>query len=635
MTQVQPVAPPTAPPTVARTFTKCKTYTPDRAMSIKNGANSEAVQLCKVINGNAMSPMWGNGKNSDCGTDAALIAASTNSIADCQALCDAHAKCLGWWMWDQSRNVAPFNKDDQGCYLFEHGTSDQLVPDRVFGDNSAVAAGVCFPEPRTFTKCKEYTPDRAMSIKNGANSEAVQLCKVINGNAMSPMWGNGKNSDCGTDAGLIAASTNSIADCQALCDAHVKCLGWWMWDQSRNAAPFNKDDQGCYLFEHGTADQLVPDRVFGDNSAVAAGVCFPATAPPSAVLTAPPSAVLTAPPSAATAPPTATVTQPANCQTVMLKAGSMCLHDQGNNASAMWVTCPAPNSADPKFKFDIVPVDPSNPNVVKIRNSRGQFLSYQSPWQDSVMTRNWMPIYDQAWELRTTSSGGVQFYNPVRAAFLAATPSANNGFAGFVTATSGVATTFDASSAGCAVPPPPTKPPTEPPTMCNCRQSDKTYAEGSRCLGPLNESIGYRKTANWCCSDYGCSKGYKWVNPSESPCHDDDFVGTCVFNFIAAGGCDMTSIDANTAIKSVVDESCFECPHIGNLIDEECKSPTTGQNPIDILNDMIDDARRLEQAPLPAGDAKLQKINRKISKIRTILKQTKLASKAALNDGSG
>jgi len=452
-----------------------------------------------------------------------------------------------------------------------------------------------------------------MSIKNGGDSVAVQLCKVINGNVMTPMWDNGKASDCGTDAGLIAASTNSIMDCQALCDAHVDCLGWQLWDQTILPAPFTRDDQGCYLFESGTADQLVPDRVF--DSAIAAGVCFPETP-----------VVPSSPP---TNPPTAA---PADCKKVQLKSGDKCLHTQGPNATSMWMTCPAPGSNDPLFQFDIIAVDPTDPNsLVKIQNSAGQYVSYQAPWQDAAMTRDWSSLYVQEWERRITSSG-VQFYNAGRAAFLASNPAVNGGFAGFTTTDSASESTFELSSAGiCGSAP--TAPPTEPPTTCDCRQTDATYDQGARCMGPLGESIGYRKTANWCCSDYGCSKGYKWVNPADSQCHDDTFVGTCMFNFIGAGGCDVSQIGNDDAIMAAVDPACFDCPHIGDMVDQECMA-SSQPGPIKILNDMIDDARRLDAAPLPAGDAKLQKINRKISKIRTLLRQKKLDSQAAQN-GSG
>merc|ERR1719436_1456975 len=133
------------------------------------------------------------------------------------------------------------------------------------------------------------------------------------------------------------------------------------------------------------------------------------------------------------------------------------------------MTCPAAGSTDPKFQFEVVPVDPSNPNVVKLINSRGQYLSYQSPWQDAVMTRNWMPIYDQAWDLQKTANG-VKFYNPVRAAYLSSNPAVNSGFAGFTTDNSDAMTAFDASSAGCsASTAPPTAPPSAPPTTCDCR----------------------------------------------------------------------------------------------------------------------------------------------------------------------
>ena len=38
-----------------------------------------------------------------------------------------------------------------------------------------------------------------------------------------------------------------------------------------------------------------------------------------------------------------------------------------------------------------------------------------------------------------------------------------------------------------------------------CKQTDKSYSQGGRCIGS-----GYRKTVGWCCSAYGKSKGYQW-----------------------------------------------------------------------------------------------------------------------------
>lgn len=183
--------------------------------------------------------------------------------------------------------------------------------------------------------------------------------------------------------------------------------------------------------------------------------------------------------------------------------------------------------------------------------------------------------------------------------------------------------------AGTGNPTVPSMPPTPPPTdatTCDCRQTTATYAEGARCMGPGQTSIGYRKTANWCCSDYGCSKGYKWVNPAANQCHDDEFVGTCMFTFIQNGGCDAERAD-NDVLMANVDEACFECDHIGELVDLECAGP---QTPRHILNNMIEDARRLSGTPLPAGDDELEKINRKISKIRTMLRAKKRLSQAAL-----
>ena len=44
-----------------------------------------------------------------------------------------------------------------------------------------------------------------------------------------------------------------------------------------------------------------------------------------------------------------------------------------------------------------------------------------------------------------------------------------------------------------------------------CTLTQKTHAEGARCIGS-----DYRKTSGWCCSKYGQSKGYKWVDPKGS-----------------------------------------------------------------------------------------------------------------------
>jgi hypothetical protein len=146
-------------------------------------------------------------------------------------------------------------------------------------------------------------------------------------------------------------------------------------------------------------------------------------------------------------------------------------------------------------------------------------------------------------------------------------------------------------------------------------------------MGPGGVTIGYRQTANWCCSAYGCSKGYQWVNPAEDKCKNDGFVGNCMFNFIRAGGCTLAEGQVDDTVFASVDPTCFDCDHIGELVDQECmRSP----RPLRILSDMIDDARRLSGAPLPAGDNQLEKINRRIAKVRTLLREKKLEAKAAL-----
>lgn len=39
-----------------------------------------------------------------------------------------------------------------------------------------------------------------------------------------------------------------------------------------------------------------------------------------------------------------------------------------------------------------------------------------------------------------------------------------------------------------------------------CLRTHKTYEEGARC-----EGAPYRKTGDWCCSEYGRRKLYKWT----------------------------------------------------------------------------------------------------------------------------
>jgi hypothetical protein len=303
----------------------------------------------------------------------------------------------------------------------------------------------------------------------------------------------------------------------------------------------------------------------------------------------------------------------------------------------MWMNCPPPGTNDPLFQFDIIPVNPATPDQVMIRNSRGQYVSFQSPWMEPAVTRDWSGMYHQVWE-RRVSSAGVQFYNAGRGAFLSSQPV---GFASFTTTDSATASTFSTVSAGCAGSSAPdtnaptympsympTYGPTIMPTIeaaCNCRRTDSTFAEGAKCMGPAGETIGYRKTANWCCSAYGCSKGYRWVNAAQDVCHDDDFVGTCMFNFIQAGGCDMTGSDDK--IMASVDPDCFNCDHIGDLVEQECAG---GPTALHILSDMINDARRLDATPLPAGDKDLEKMNKRISKIRKLLKEKKTEAKTAL-----
>ena len=45
----------------------------------------------------------------------------------------------------------------------------------------------------------------------------------------------------------------------------------------------------------------------------------------------------------------------------------------------------------------------------------------------------------------------------------------------------------------------------DPPTSA-CLLTTKTYADGARCDG-----AGERRSPDWCCDDYGISKGYKWT----------------------------------------------------------------------------------------------------------------------------
>jgi hypothetical protein len=45
----------------------------------------------------------------------------------------------------------------------------------------------------------------------------------------------------------------------------------------------------------------------------------------------------------------------------------------------------------------------------------------------------------------------------------------------------------------------------------HCDQTSLTYDQGARCTGS-----DYRKTKDWCCSDYGKSKGYKWDAPLDA-----------------------------------------------------------------------------------------------------------------------
>jgi len=118
------------------------------------------------------------------------------------------------------------------------------------------------------------------------------------------------------------------------------------------------------------------------------------------------------------------------------------------------------------------------------------------------------------------------------------------------------------------------------------------------------------------------------MNPADDQCAQDTFIGTCMFSFIQAGGCNVAPGQNDDAIMASVDPACFDCDHIGELVDQECMGGSS--NPLVILSDMINDARRLSGTPLPAGDAKLEKINKRIAKIRTLLKQQKLAAKTAL-----
>lgn len=44
------------------------------------------------------------------------------------------------------------------------------------------------------------------------------------------------------------------------------------------------------------------------------------------------------------------------------------------------------------------------------------------------------------------------------------------------------------------------------PPQHKCLLTEKTYKEGARC-----EGAPYRKTGDWCCSEYGRKKLYKWT----------------------------------------------------------------------------------------------------------------------------
>lgn len=45
-----------------------------------------------------------------------------------------------------------------------------------------------------------------------------------------------------------------------------------------------------------------------------------------------------------------------------------------------------------------------------------------------------------------------------------------------------------------------------------CVLTDKTYEQGARCMSKSGGG-GERKSADWCCSDYGRKQGYQWKMP--------------------------------------------------------------------------------------------------------------------------
>ena len=67
--------------------------------------------------------------------------------------------------------------------------------------------------------------------------------------------------------------------------------------------------------------------------------------------------------------------------------------------------------------------------------------------------------------------------------------------------------------AGATVPaggdPNPSPPPPPPPPTNACKLTELPYTDGVT-GGAICEGSPYRKTQDWCCSEYGLSKGYKW-----------------------------------------------------------------------------------------------------------------------------
>lgn len=214
---------------------------------------------------------------------------------------------------------------------------------------------------------------------------------------------------------------SSSAECKALCDAEPRCNAW------QTDMPLVHPDwhpQGfCWLSDKTRAEiEAVTDptrakSIMGVKCAGASPSPQPAT----------------------------------DCPKVLLKSGAKCLHTQNPFATSMWMDCPDLATITPAalayFQFEITPMDASTPDQVKIKNNLGHYVSYQSPWVDPAVSRDWQAQYHQVWERRTTSAG-VQFWNAGRGAFLANTPAVNGGFAGFTT--DATLATFSGSSSGAS-----------------------------------------------------------------------------------------------------------------------------------------------------------------------------------------